>query len=209
MFTITNIIIAITSIVSILAFNNPELKYKMMFYPYAIKRNNQHLRFLTHAFIHADYMHLIFNMITLYSFGRLLETGYLPETFGSKAPLIYLLLYLLAIYASSLYDYSQHKDNSGYMSLGASGATSAVLFASILFAPWQGGIYLFMIPIAIKPVIFGALYLAYCVYASRNNNDNIGHDAHFFGAIFGFLFPIALKWELILDFFNQIKSAFQ
>jgi membrane associated rhomboid family serine protease len=210
MFTITNIIIAITCIISLIAFNNPDLKFKFMFYPYQIKRNNQHQRFLSHAFIHADYMHLFFNMFTLYSFGNLLESTFLPYAFDNKAKIIYILLYTLAIYASSIYDYIKHKDNSGYMSLGASGATSAVLFACILFIPWpeKGGISLFFLPISIPPIIFGVLYLAYSAYAAKKSNDNIGHDAHFFGAIFGFLFLIVLKPTLFLEFIDKILAKF-
>jgi membrane associated rhomboid family serine protease len=209
MLTITNCIIAFTSIISLIAFSNAETKMKMIFYPYGMNRDKQFYRFLTHAFIHGDFVHLFFNMFTLYSFGNFLETYYLPAYFGTKAAFIYICLYVLSIYASSLYDYIKHKDNSSYMALGASGATSAVLFASILFAPWpqQGGIYLFMLPIPIKPVIFGILYLVYCMYASKRSNDNIAHDAHFYGAIFGFIFPILFKWELIIEFFEKIKLA--
>jgi membrane associated rhomboid family serine protease len=208
MFTITNIIIAITSIISLIAFNNPDLKFKFMFYPYQIKRNNEHQRFLSHAFIHGDYIHLFFNMFTLYSFGNLLESSFLPYAFEGKSAIIYILLYTLAIYASSIYDYVKHKDNSGYMSLGASGATSAVLFACILFIPFQGGISLFFLPISIPPIIFGVLYLVYTAYAAKKGNDNIGHDAHFFGAIFGFLFLIVLKPTLFLEFVDKIIARF-
>jgi membrane associated rhomboid family serine protease len=92
-----------------------------------------------------------------------------------------------------------------YNSLGASGAVSAALFASILFMPLSK-IYLMFIPIGIPAFVFGPLYLAYCAYMAKKGTDNIGHDAHFYGAIFGFIFPILFKPELISLFFSQILN---
>lgn len=93
----------------------------------------------------------------------------------------------------------------GYNSLGASGAVSAIVFASILFEPWNP-IYLFFIPIGIPAVIFGVAFLAISQYLGNRGGDNINHDAHFYGALFGLLFTIVMKFSILLDFFQKLMS---
>jgi membrane associated rhomboid family serine protease len=188
---ITIVIIALTAIVSLIAFNNRELFRRLAFNAYDIKHFKNSYRFLSYALIHADWIHLLVNMMVLYSFGRIVETYY-GIYFGLKGILYYILLYLGGIALSTLPSYGKHKDDYSYTAVGASGAVSAVLFASIIFDP-MSKIMIFPIPIGIPAIIFGPLYLAYSWYMGKKNIDNVGHDVHFWGAIFGFVFTIVLK----------------
>ena len=199
---ITIIIIAITAIVSLLAFYNREVFAKFQFNPYSIYHNNQWYRFLSYSLIHADWPHLLINMFVLLSFGRAVEYA-MQAYFAEKGVLYFLLLYAGGILFSVLFDFGRHKDNIYYNAVGASGAVSAVVFSSILFNP-LGKIYFYFIPIGIPAVIFGVLYLVYSAYMTKRGKDNVGHSAHFWGAIFGFVFTILLKPELFKHFLAQI-----
>ncbi|MBN8702429.1 MAG: rhomboid family intramembrane serine protease [Bacteroidetes bacterium] len=205
---ITYIIIGITILASILAFQDRAIFSKYLFNPFVINEQKQVYRFLTHAFIHADWMHLIMNMLVLYSFGQTLETVYFPAVFElPKASMYYVFLYLLAILVSALPSFEKNKHNSYYSSVGASGAVSAVVFSCILIDPTQKIIFLFL-PFPIPAVVFGLLYLVYSWYMSKKGTDNIGHDAHFWGAVFGFVYTLLLKPSLFLSFVYQTKQLF-
>jgi len=198
---LTYAIIAITAITSYMGFNNPALKGRLLFYPFEIKRQGQWDRFLGHGFIHADMTHLIFNMITFLSFGTLVER-YFKAIFGELMGAIhFLILYFLGMILASIFSYFKHKDNRSYAALGASGAVSAVLFTGIILDPGM----MFIFP-PIPAILFGPLYLAYSLYMARKGRDNIGHDAHFFGAIFGIIYSIAIKPDLFIHFINSIKN---
>ncbi|HPI31252.1 MAG TPA: rhomboid family intramembrane serine protease [Bacteroidales bacterium] len=197
-------IIAITALVSIMAMYNKDLFYRLKFSPYLILHSRQWYRLFTHAFVHAGWMHLLINMWVLYLFGQVVVDNY-AGLFGIKGYYYFIILYVGAILISSLPSYGKYKDNPYYNAVGASGATSAVLFASILFYP-IGKIMIFPIPIGIPAFIFGILYLIYSVYMSKRGGDNIGHDAHFWGAVFGVLFTIAIKPAVALYFIDQIRN---
>ncbi len=199
---ITFIIIAITAITSIRAFSDQELYRKFIFAPNYMSRNNEWHRFFTYGFLHGDWMHLIFNMFAFYSFGQLVENTFV-QLYPGFGRLIYIVLYLSALPLSSLVDFFQHKNNPRYMAVGASGAVSAVIFASILIYP-QGGIMIFPIPFSIPAYIFGPLYLIFCVYMARNSNDNIGHVAHFYGAVYGLIFTIIAIPGIVQHFISQV-----
>ena len=204
----TLLIIILTVLTSFLAFNNNELFSKLMFNPYQVHHRKEFYRLLTHGFIHADWMHLIVNMFVLYSFGSVVEQ-YLQhyEDIGYLhfASAWYVFMYLVAIIISSLTTLRKHKNNVYYNAVGASGAVSAVLFCSIFFAPLNGIGFMFLPSnVSIPGIIFGPLYLLYCHYMSKRNADNINHDAHFIGAIFGFLFPMMIKFELLKDFIDRL-----
>ena len=199
----TIIIIAITALVSILAFNKPEILYKYQFNPYQIVHRKQYLRLLSHALLHANWAHLIINMLVLFSFGQSLEK-YFSAIFPGTGMLFYLLMYISAIVVSSLYSLIKNKDNYMYNAVGASGAVSAVLYSSILFDPWSKIYFLAIIPI--PAIIFAVLYLLYSWQMSKKSQDNIAHDAHFFGAVFGLIFPIILKPELFTYFIQNLIS---
>ncbi len=195
---VTVAILVVTVVISLLAFNNGTLQHRFMFNPYRIKSTGEWYRFWSAGFIHADYAHLGFNMLAFYSFGRYVEQMF-SIALGTKGMIMYLLLYLLGMCFSHLYSYAKHKDNPYYNALGASGAVSAVIFSSIILSP-RSEIYFYFIPV--KAYIFGPIYLAFSAYLSKQGNDNIGHDAHFFGAIFGVLFTI-IVFPNALDLFRM------
>ncbi len=197
----TYFIIALTGMVSYQAFGASSLFSKYRFNAYAVVHRREYWRLVSHIAIHADWGHLIFNMLTLFFFGPSVESA-LQYYFGAMGIFYFAVLYIIGGVFSSLYSLAKYQDNSGYNAVGASGAVSSVLFASILFNP-QSKIYLFFIPIGIPAYIFGFMYLAYSAYMSKKGTDNIGHDAHFFGAIFGFAFPIFLN----SDFFSMFLAS--
>ena len=201
----TFVFIIITCIVSILSFNNEQLFSKLQFNPYQVYHRKEYYRLLSHGFVHADWMHLLVNMFVLYSFGTAVESyfGQL-EAAGMMqyGKAWFALMYLAAIIFASVTTLKKHKDDIFYNSVGASGAVSAVLFCSIFFNPWAKlGLY-FVIPV--PAIIFGAGYLIYTQYMSKRGTDNINHDAHFIGAVFGFLFPLLIKVSFISIFINQL-----
>jgi membrane associated rhomboid family serine protease len=193
----TTVIVLITALVSIGAFNNLGLLHKFMFHPYLMIDHKQEWhRFFTHSLIHADWMHLIFNCLALYTFGVNLE--YMIGT-GSMA-----MLYISGVVISCLPAFNKHKDNNAYRALGASGGVSAVIFASIILAPWKT-IYLYFIPV--PAIVFAVIYLVYCVYMSKRGTDHVAHDTHFFGSIYGLLFMVVFKHEFISMFFQQLRQG--
>ncbi len=194
------IIIIITVLISIQAFNSPNIMNRLIFDPYQIKNRNQWYRFLSSGFLHGDWIHLGINMFVLFSFGSVVE-NYYKYFFGGNGVFMYGLLYLSSIIAASARTYYKEQNNPHYRALGASGAVSAILFASVLFQPTQS-IWLYGV-IKIPGIVGAVLYLVYSSYASRNNNDNINHDAHFYGAIYGVVFTLVFKPEVFRYFLNQ------
>ena len=205
---ITLIIIAITVVVSITAMDNQVLKGKLMFNAYMIHNRKEWYRFISNGFIHADWVHLLFNMYALYMFGKVVENAFCYDSvFGGKGELFFIFLYIGGLVMSSLYAYEKHKNNVYYNSLGASGAVSAVIFAYIILAPTARLGFMF-IPVPIPAYLFGFIILGIEHYLSRRGNTGIAHDAHFWGAIFGILFTIAMKPQLALDFIEKIKGTY-
>ena len=207
-FSITLIIIVATSIISFIAFSNRNLLEQFIFYPPAVRRG-QWYRFFSCGLIHADWGHLIFNMIALYFFGEGVEFRFV-EAFGTMGRLVYLGMYVLALAASVIPTYINNKDNYHYRSLGASGAVSAVIFAGILFDPLRG-IGLFFIPVYIAGFLFGILYLFVSGWLDKKGGGNINHSAHIFGALFGIGFTIVAfqafsDIPVLQNFVDEIKN---
>ncbi len=200
---ITWIIIGITAVVSYLAFQNPALMDKLQFNAAIIVHRKQYYRVVSHAFIHIGWMHLAVNMLVLYFFGRNVES-YFGYFFGNKAALYFLVLYIGGILVSNAWSLIKHKNDYYYNAVGASGAVSAVLFAFIFLDPWEK-LYLFAI-IPIPGIIFGVGYLIYSYQMGKRKADNVAHDAHFLGAVFGFIFPIILKPELFSRFIELLPN---
>ncbi len=201
----TLLIIIITSIISIQAFSNPAQRERFIFHPPSIRSGGAY-RLLSYGFIHADYTHLIFNMLTLYFFGSVIEQM-LQVSFGSKTgTIIYILLYLSAISVSILPTYFKEKNNSYYLGLGASGAVSAVVFAYILISP-MSFMGIMFIPVMLPAFLFGIIFVVLSIYLSRNHGGNINHTAHIAGGIYGILFLIlifaAFRQVNLLDHFIQ------
>ncbi len=197
---LTWIIIIGTAIVSIMAFNNYALFEKLKFNAYSIKHNKETSRFFTYALVHAGWWHLIINMFVLWSFGRIVE-GYFSSIYGIKGELYYAILYIAGVIFSTLPDFYKYKNNSYYNAVGASGAVSAVVFASILIYP-SGSIFIFPIPFPIKSWLFGILYLVYSAYMAKKGIDNVGHSAHFWGAVVGVVIMLIFAPSTFVSFFN-------
>ena len=202
------IFMIIIGLVSYQAFQDSTLRYKLIFNPYQVKHSGEWYRFVTHGFIHADWNHLIFNMLSFYFFAPIVEQ-YFKGIWGPVLGSVYfVLLFVGAMVVSSLKSYIQHQNNHYYNSLGASGGVSAVIFAAILFMPTMK-MSLILIPIPITAYIFGALYLVYSHYMAKKGIDNIGHDAHFWGAVYGFIFPILLEPAFFSEFIRLILNGYE
>lgn len=197
---ITLSLIAANVIFSLIGFSNADMVDKTIMWPYKVKRENQYLRFITSGFLHADMMHLFFNMFTLYFFGKGLEIYF--SYYGLGGNISYLALYFLGLIVSDIPSYIKHKDNYGYRSLGASGAVSAVVFATIVFNPW-GKIYLYG-ALGLSAALYAILYIVYCVYMGKRNADNVNHDAHLWGSLFGLAFTLILVGVMQPDLFTAI-----
>ena len=201
--SITLIIIIITVIASFYAWKNPHIQHKWIFSPYIVSTNNEYQRFVTSGFIHADQMHLLFNMFTLYFFGELIESVY-QHYFGNFGLVLFVLLYIAGIVISDIPTFIKHKNDPHYRALGASGGVAAVVFSSIMFFPLNK-IYIFGI-IGIPGFILGILYIIYSFYQGKKMADNINHDAHLYGAAFGIVFSVIIDPAVIGRFFEQVMS---
>ena len=157
--SLTIAIIAVTAIISILCFNDASLMDKLKFNAYDVKHSNHWYRFFTYGFVHAGWFHLIINMYVLYYFGQVVETVF-HLYFPAKFLLYFILLYLGGLLLSIIPSFGKNKNNVFYNAVGASGAVSAIVFASIILFP-EGRISIFPIPIGIPAPVFGLLYLAY------------------------------------------------
>ena len=209
-FTITHIIIVLTALVSVAGFSNNRVFDQLKFNAFMIRHNRQAWRFLTGALVHADLLHLAMNMYVLYIFGSAVEVYFqLFYDYSFKGPLFYILLYVGGAVLSCLYSFEKHKDDLWYNAVGASGAVSAVVFAFIAIRPDQHLQLIFLPGINIPAFLLGALYLLYSWFMARGKKDNIGHDAHFFGALFGFLFMFILQPKLFPLFIETIVHYIQ
>ncbi len=197
----TIILIAITVAVSYAAFNSPGLMDKLQFNASKIYYKKEYHRLITHAFVHANWEHLIVNMIVLFSFGSAIER-YFKDIFGNRFLLYYFLLYFGGILVSNIYALIKHHKDYFYNAVGASGAVASVLFASIFFDPWKMIYFFGLLPI--PGIIFAALYLVYSYQMSKKQKDNVAHDAHFLGALYGFIFPILLNPMLFETFLDKL-----
>lgn len=198
----TLIIILITCGVSFMAWNNTNLYNKLIFNPYIIYHKNEWYRLFSSALLHADIPHLVINMFVLYSFGSFIEQVY--DLYIPGGLPMYVAMYILSIGAANIKTLIENKNNVWYNAVGASGAVSAVVFSFVLFAPIEKILFFGIIPI--PAFLYGLLYLVYSQYMAKKASDNIGHDAHFFGAVFGFVFTGLLRPELFLMFVSKILN---
>jgi len=206
-FSYTIIIILITSLISIGSFNNVALKEKLIFSPYQYSKNKKWWIVLSHGFIHADFLHLFFNMYVLYIFGPALEYFFVNSS--EIGGFYYVGFYLLGIIFSTLPSIIKNHNNPNYRSLGASGAVSSVVFAYIIIYPLRE-LGLILIPGLFLPgFIFGVLYLIAEHYLSKKQYSNIAHDAHISGSLFGVFFIIIYDYNNLLIFFQKIIFYFQ
>jgi membrane associated rhomboid family serine protease len=184
---ITLVIIIINVLFSINGFNNRDFfeKYKFQIGPIT---NGDYIRILSSGFLHVDFNHLLFNMLTLYFFADIL--------IASIGSISFLIIYFTSMVAGNILTYFYHKDNHYYSAVGASGAVMGVLFSFILLFPTEK-IYIMFIPIGIPAYIVGVAYLAYTVFGMKRQLGNIGHSAHLGGAIGGLLLMLIMYPALL------------
>jgi len=202
MFSFTPVIVVLTCLISFLAFSNYKLKEMLIFWPPAVSMRHQYYRFITCGLIHADFLHLFMNMFSLYFFGRGAELLYRGEL-GLQA-WYYPILYISALIIANIPSYLRHRDDYNYRSLGASGAVCAVIFAVILIRPWDP-VYLFG-ALKMPSIVFALVFLVYSIYMSRRGGDNVNHDAHLWGSLYGIVFTIAVHPGIVSTFFNEISQ---
>ncbi|MET0299926.1 MAG: rhomboid family intramembrane serine protease [Flavitalea sp.] len=210
--SITLILIVLTALISFSALNNDKIMNDLIFYPPAVTDQKQWYRFFTSGFLHADYMHLLFNMYGLYIFGQYVETGF-QAIFGQYGRVLYLLMYLSSLFFCLLPTYSQHRNDGSYRSLGASGAVSAVIFAFILLNPAVPMGILF-IPVRIPGFLFGLLFLVISSYLDRRGGGNVNHSAHIWGALYGIAFLIVFcavlsDYKPLSYFIGEVSRTFR
>lgn len=218
--SLTLIIIIASVGLSLLAFQNGDLKYKLMMNPFTVVHQKQWYKTITHGFIHADFMHLFFNMYVLFGFGSIVEMNFSqPQLWNQNFPGIegfsetnglffFGVLYFFGIIFASLPSIRKHKDNPNYYSLGASGAVSAVLIVYILMFPLNKLSIIFLPGIPIPAFVMGLLFFAFESYMNKKGNSGIAHDAHLYGALWGLIVIAVLKPALYINFVNQILASF-
>jgi len=196
---ITLIIIAITCVVSFMAFKNSRLMNDLILWPPAITRQREYHRLVTYGLVHADFGHLLFNMLTLYFFGQVME-GFFAARFGNCG---FVLFYIGGLVISILPTYLKNRSNPNYRSLGASGAVSAVLFSYILLEPWQR---IIVLVIPMPAIIYALLYTGYSIYMDRRGQGNINHSAHLWGAAYGVAFTLLVDPRVLPYFLNALLN---
>ena len=196
-YLLTLAIIVITCVVSMAAFKDSKLLQRLLLWPPAVERKHEYWRLLSYGLVHADFQHLLFNMITLFFFGRAMEGLYASHlgAFG------FLWFYLGGLLVSILPTYIRNRNNANYRSLGASGAVSAVLFAFILLSPWST-IFLFFFPI--PAILYAVAFLGYSIYMDRRGGGHINHSAHAWGAAYGIVFTVIIEPRLVPNFLAQL-----
>ena len=207
--SLTLIIVIITVAVSLTANNKPDLYLKLLFNPYQVYHRKEWYRIISHGFIHdnQNIFHLVFNMYVLYSFGRIVEQV-LVNVMGAFGLVFYLILYFGGMLVAALPALIKHREDYNYNSVGASGAVSAILFATIAFMPFTGGIGILFIPVHLPPFVFGILYLVYEYFMQKRGGTNIAHDAHIWGSIFGFVFTLVFVPNAFLNFISELLNLF-
>jgi membrane associated rhomboid family serine protease len=196
---LTLAIIAVTCVVSFLALNKPRLMDDLLLWPPAIQRQREYHRLITYGLVHADFGHLLFNMLTLFFFGRLMEQFYAAQL----GRLGFLLFYLGGLLVSILPTYLKNRRNPHYRSLGASGAVSAVLFSFILLAPWS---QIIVLVVPMPAIIYAVLYVGYSIYMDRAGRDNVNHSAHLWGAAYGVAFTLLIEPRVLPHFLAELAN---
>ena len=202
MLSLILIIVILTVLISYQGFSNTDFTEKSLFVPYKVKYQKEYYRIFSHVFIHADFIHLSFNMISLYFLGSVLEDQW-NYVFGIQASFYLIALYFGGAIVATFWPYFRNADNPAYRSLGASGAVSAVIFAAMLWNP-QLELSIFPIPIPIKAYVLAPLYLAFEYYSMKRGGSGIAHDAHIGGALFGILFVLLIDFTKGIEFLGLL-----
>jgi len=195
----TLIIVALTSVISLIGLGNRGVIDALLLWPPIVREKNEYYRLATYGLVHANFMHLAFNMIVLYSFGSEMERFY-DAALGTLG---FVFFYVVGLIVSILPTYLRNRDNPDYRSLGASGAVSGVLFAYILQQPWSQ-IYVYFV--RVPAIVFAVLYIAYSIYADLRAKDHVNHSAHLWCAAYGVIFTIALEPQLLPHFLQALEN---
>ena len=196
-------IIIITVLVSLWCFRERRIFETLLLSPYRMTHRKEWWRILTHGFVHADFMHLAINMLVFYSFAVPMEHIFKELTL--LPALHFLLLYFGGMAVATVSSIVKHKKDTNYRSVGASGAVAATLFAYMFFQPWSKLMIMGVLPM--PGIVFAPIYLLYSMYMSKRGSDNINHDAHFYGAAFGFIYPLLIDPSLWNVFIRQLLRA--
>jgi membrane associated rhomboid family serine protease len=183
--------------------NDSEVKNRWTFSPYQIKHEAEGYRIFSHIWIHADIQHLLFNMLSLYFLGDLLVKEFILEYGFVIGQIHFVVIYLLGGFFATIWPYLRNQDNSAYRAIGASGAVSAIVFATILWRP-DIEMGLIFLPIYLPAYWFGLIYLAYEFWANKRGGTGIAHDAHIGGAILGIIYVLIINFEKGKAFLNYI-----
>ncbi len=212
--SVTTIIAGITVVASLWGFSNQEGLRKVLMNPYQVVQHKEYHRLLLHGFVHADYLHLFFNMFIFYQFGQILEQAFTQQELFSKVfpeqvfwgeatgTTYFLMLYIGSILFATIPSMVKHRNNPGYNSLGASGAVSAVLISFILLFPMTKLALFFIVPM--PAWVAGILFFVFEAYMNKRGNTGIAHDAHLYGAIFGVLFLTIIQPSVWVRFVGQL-----
>ncbi|GAA3937909.1 rhomboid family intramembrane serine protease [Hymenobacter algoricola] len=204
---VTTVLMVLTAGISMYAWSNQELMESWIMRPYVMRQHNEWYRLLTSGFLHANWSHLLFNMFAFYSFGQAVQDIFVGLSGATNGLLQFLALYLGGIVVSDLPTYFRHRQDPDYRSLGASGGVASIIFAAVIFSPTTKIGLLFLPPqLGIPGFIFGFLYLAYSYYQGRRSGDNINHDAHFYGALYGVVLTLVLYPAAAAYCWGQIQA---
>ncbi len=198
--SITIILVGLTGLISYQAFSNRQLFDSLKHYPYIEHREKQYYRLLSSGFVHGDMNHLLINMFVLWQFGTVVERLFMIE-YGNMGRLFFLLFYLVLLVLSDLPTHINKKNDPRYAAIGASGATSGIVFIYVMNDPWQW----FIFP-PLPGILMGVGYLIYSSWANNNRQDGIGHSAHFWGALAGVALGLLLLPDLGASFLSKILS---
>ncbi len=205
-YPVTLAIILITCLTSYRAFTDLELKGRLVFSPYRAKNQGEWYRIISHSLIHSNMIHLVFNMIVVFSFGIQLE-DFLTNAFGDvDGRLRYLILYVGAAVFATLPGFKKYSENPVYTSLGAFGAAVAVLMAEVLIYP-LGDVYL-MFAIRVPAWTFLILFFVFESMMNKKGKTGIAHDAHIAGALFGLAYITFIDYQILINFFMQVGGFF-
>ncbi|AJA70770.1 MULTISPECIES: rhomboid family intramembrane serine protease [Myroides] len=186
--TVTLILLGLNGLVTYKGLNDFSFFNQYCFDINQINRGERY-RFITSGFLHVDWMHFAFNMLTLYFFADII--------IQVSGVLYFLIVYVASLLVGNILTYQFYKNQPHYRAVGASGAIMGVLYASIMLNPSMS-LYMFFIPIPIPAYIFAVGYLLYSLYGMKKNNDGIGHTAHIGGALAG-LILIVLKYPILIQ----------
>ncbi len=203
---ITKIIAILVFLVSMQGFNDRNFFERYKHSPYLVVHNKEYYRLLTSGFLHGSWTHLLINLFVFWQFGDFVENFIFYSAYGRVlGGFLYALLVLLSIIAGNIHSTIQYKNDAYYGSIGLSGAVSAILFSYVLANPWSK-VYLYAI-LPIYTVVAAVLYLIYSQWASKNSRDNVDHSAHFYGAIFGLVYTIAVYPDIVPYFINRFMEG--